>query len=105
MCHFGLGAWVQVVRATSPLAPACWMDYPDRSRHSLSKPVQVVWRVYLELLQFVPVDVRQQLHRACLEEPNVDDAWSTLCTAAESGLLCAYKAAGGPCPQGDPPFL
>ena len=57
------------------------------------------------MLQFVPVEVRQQLHWACLEEPNVDVAWSIWCTAAESGLLCAYKAAGGPCPQGDLPFL
>ena len=106
--HFGLGAWsaeVQVVRSTSPLAPACWMDYPDRSRYSLSKPVQEVWGVYLDMLQFVPVDVRQQLHRACLEEPNVNAAWGIWCTAAENGLLYAYKAAGGPCPQGDPPFL
>ena len=43
--HFGSGALLaedQVVRASSPLAPACWMDYPDRSSHSLSKPVQEV---------------------------------------------------------------
>ena len=29
-------------------------------------------------------------------------AW---CRAVEVGLLSAYKAAGGPCPQGDQPFL
>ena len=105
--HFGLGAWsakVQIVRSVSPLAPACWMDHPDRSRHSASKPVLEAWAVYLDMLQYVPVDVRQQLHKACLEEPNINAAWSIWCTAAEKGLLCAYKAAGGPCPQGDLPL-
>ena len=29
-------------------------------------------------------------------------AW---CKSAEVGLLSVYKAAGGPCPQGDQPFL
>ena len=58
--------------------------------------------VYLELLQFVPVEVRQQLHRACLEEPNVDAALGIWCAAAGTGLLGAYKAAGGPCPQRTP---
>ena len=52
----------------------------------------------------VPVEVRQQLHMACLEEPDVNAAWSIWCTAAENGLLCAEKAAGGPCRQGDPHF-
>ena len=36
--RFGLGAWsnvVQVVRATSPLASACWLEYPDRCRYLL----------------------------------------------------------------------
>ena len=31
--------------------------------------------------------------------------WDIWCNAAENGLLGAYKAAGGPQPQGDPPFL
>ena len=76
--HFGLGTWsaeVHGVRATSPLALACWLNFPDRSRYSFSKPVRDVWEVYLEMLQFVPVEVRQQLHWACLEVPNVDVAW------------------------------
>ena len=106
--QFGLGAWtagVQIARSTSPLAPACWLDYPDQSRYSLSKPVQEVWGVYLDMLQFVPGEVRQNLHKACLEEPDVNAAWGCWCTAAESGLLAAYKASGGPCPQGDLPFL
>ena len=106
--HFGLGAWSaegQVVRPSSPLAPACWLDCPDRSRYSSSKSVQEVWRVYLDLLRFVPVEVRQQLHWACLEEPNVDTAWSIWSGAAEVGLLSAYKVARGPCPQSDAPFF
>ena len=94
-----------MVRASSPLAPACWLECPDRSRYSSSKPVQEVWGIYMDELQYVPVGVRQQLHWACLEEPNVDAAWSIWCGAAESGLLIAYKAAGGPCPQGDAPFF
>ena len=57
------------------------------------------------MLQSVPVEVRQQLHRACLEEPNVNAAWGTWSSAAEASLLSAYKAAGGPCPQGDAPFF
>ena len=57
--------------------------------------------MYLELLQFVPLDVGHQLHRACFEEPNVVLAWGIWCTAAENGLLEAYEAAGGPCPQVD----
>ena len=57
------------------------------------------------MLQYVPTEVRQQLHWACLEESNVDAAWDTWSSAAEAGLLGAYKAAGGPCPQGDAPFL
>ena len=35
----------------------------------------------------------------------MEHAWGIWCRAAENGLLNAYKAAGGPCPQGDPPFL
>ena len=106
--QFGVGACsaeVHNVRASSPVAPACWLDYPDRSRYSFSEPVQEVWGVYLEILQFVPNDVRQQLRWACLEEPNVDVAWGIWCDAAERGLLSAYKAAGGPCAQGDPPLF
>ena len=59
----------------------------------------------MDMLQFVPVEVRQQLHWAGLEKPNVDAAWGIWSSAAESGLLNAYKAAGGPCPQGDLPFF
>ena len=104
----GLGAWsaeVHGVRVSSPLAPACWLDCPDRSRYSLSKPVQEAWKVYLEALQFVPLEVRQRLHWACLGEPNVDVAWGGWSDAAENGSLAAYKSAGGPCPQGDLPYL
>ena len=94
-----------MVRSVSPLAPACWLSCPDWSRYSASKSVLDVWGVYLDMLQYVPVDVRQHLHKVCLEEPDVNAAWKTWCEAAESGLLAAYKAAGGPCPQGDLPFL
>ena len=58
--QFGVDAWTARVcgaRLVSPLAPACWLDYPDRSRSFLSKPVQEVWNVYLESLHLVPVDV------------------------------------------------
>ena len=105
---FGIGAWSAVAvgaRACSSLAPASWLNFPDRSRYSVSKAVQDVWGVYLDMLQFVPLETREQLHKACLEEPNVDAAWHIWCKAAENGLLCAYKAAGGPQPQGDLPFL
>ena len=105
---FGIGAWSAVAvcaRACSSLAPASWLNFPDRSRYSVSKAVQDVWGIYLDKLQFVPVETREQLHKACLEEPNVDAAWHIWCKAGESGLLCAYKAAGGPQPQGDLPFL
>ena len=57
--QFGLGAWsaeVHVVRVSSLLAPACWMDYPERSRYSLCKPVLEVWR---SLCGNAAVEVRQ----------------------------------------------
>ena len=56
--QFGVGAWsaeVQVARAVSPLASPCWIDYPDRSRHSLSKSVQGAWQIYFDVLRLVPV--------------------------------------------------
>ena len=112
--RFGIEAWsaeVHCARVCSTLAPASWLSFPDRSRHSPAKPVQDVFfgggggGVYLDMLQCVPNEVRQQLHWACLDEPNVDTAWRIWCSSAEQGLLSAYKAAGGPCPQGDLPFL
>ena len=84
---------------------ACWLRIPDRSRTSTSKAVQVVWEVYLEILRLVPLEVRDDLHRFCHLEPDVDRAWEAWCKSSEVGLLSAYKAAGGPCPQGDQPFL
>ena len=88
--RFGIGAWsaeIQVAQVTSLLARACWIDCPDRSRYSSSQPVQKIWETYLELLQFVPVEVRHLLYRACLDERGV---W---CKASENGLLHAYTLA------------
>ena len=84
---------------------ACWQSTPDRSRTSTSKAVQVVWEVYLDILRLVPLEVRDDLHKFCHIEPDPDRAWEAWCRAAEVGLLSAHKAAGGPCPQGDQPFL
>ena len=77
---------------------------PDESRHSASKVVQDIWDVYLETLRLVLVEVRVELRNFCHVEPTVDKAWKAWCTAAERGLLSAYKAAGGPTPQGDLPL-
>ena len=76
-----------------------------RSRTSTSKAVQAVWEFFLEILRLVPLEVRDDLHRLCHLEPDVHRAWEGSCKAAEVGLLSAHKAAGGPCPQGDQPFL
>ena len=65
----------------------------------------MVWEVYLEILRVVPLEVRDVLHKFCHLEPDVDRAWESWCKAAEVGFLSAYKAAGGPCPQGEQPFL
>ena len=67
--------------------------------------VQDVWEVSLEVLRLVPVDVRMELHQSCHTSPNVDLACDIWCRGAENGLLQAYKAAGGPCPQGDLPII
>ena len=52
-------------------------------------------------LRLVPLEVRDQLHRFVM--------WSLILTVPggrlRSGLLVAYRAAGGPCPRGDRPFL
>ena len=112
--HFGvvscyrLGVWTEEVRFSrmvSPLAPACWLEVPDRSRYSASGAVQEIWQVYLETSLYVPGGVRDELRRFCICEPDVDAAWLVWCSAAENGFLSAYKAAGGPCLQGDAPFL
>ena len=105
---FSLVAWsaeVQFARIVSPLAPACLLCCPDRSRSSACKAVQDIWEVYLETLRPVPVKIRVDLHKSCYLDPDVDRAWSVWCSAAEVGLLAAYKTAGGPCPQCDPPFF
>ena len=65
----------------------------------------MVWEVYLEILRLVPLEVRDDLHRFCHLEPDVERAWKGWCKAAEVGLLSVYKAAVGPCPQGDQPVL
>ena len=59
----------------------------------------------METLLFVPGEVRAELRRFCCAEPDIDAAWKVWYSAAENGLLAAYNAAGGPCPQGDTPFL
>ena len=66
---------------------------------------QDIWAIYLETLLYVPIGVRNELRRFCLTQPNVDAVWSVWSSAAETGLLTAFQMAGGPCPQGDSPFL
>ena len=107
VASFRYGVWSEEVRfprMVSPLAPACWLEVPDRSRSS-SAAVQDIWAVHMETLLYVPVDVRNELRRFCTMQPDVDAAWNVLSSAAEAGLLTAYKIAGGPRPQGDSPFL
>ena len=112
--HFGVvscynfGVWTEEVRFSrmvSPLAPACWLEVPDRSWYSASGAVQEIWQVYFETLLYVPEEVQDELRRFCISEPDVDAAWRVWSSAAEYGLLSAHEAAGGPCSQGDAPFL
>ena len=72
---------------------------------SSSKFVREVCEVFLEKLRLVLLEVRDELHKFFQLEPDVDCAWQAWCRAAEVGLLSAYEAAGGPCPQGDQHFL
>ena len=108
VASFRYGVWSEEVRFSrmvSPLAPACWLEVPDRSRSSSFAAVQDIWAVYMETLLYVPVEVRNELRRFDLMQPDVDAAWKVWSSAAEAGLLTAYKIACGPRPQKDSPFL
>ena len=64
--EFSLSAWdttVDRARTHSPLWPACWLQYPDRSRSSASQEVRDIWDVYIREVGFVPFAVREQLFR------------------------------------------
>ena len=103
---YGICAWSAKVQFAWFVSPASWLTCPDKSRMSNVKVVQDIWEVYLETLRLVPGEVQAELYEACHVHPDVDRAWKTWCAASESGLLTAYKAAGGSYPQGDLlPFL
>ena len=63
--HFSVGAsfsacrWsarvVQPVRVT-PLWPASWVSTIDKTRNSKSAEVRDIWKIYDDVLQFVPVE-------------------------------------------------
>ena len=40
-------------RTHSPLWPACWLQFPDRSRSSTSQEVRDIWDVYIREVGFV----------------------------------------------------
>ena len=66
--EFSLSAWdatVDRARTHSPLWPACWIQYPDRSRSSASQEVRDIWDVYIREVGFVLFAVREQLFRLC----------------------------------------
>ena len=84
-----------MARTHSPLWPACWLQYPDRSRSSPSHEVQNIWDVYIQEVGFVPFAVREQLFRLC-NSPDVDSSWLLWSREAEASLARAYLSAGGP---------
>ena len=57
-----------------PLCPACSTTASDKSRSSSTKEVQAIWEVYLEISQFVPLEVGK-LHRQSHSDVDVDLAW------------------------------
>ena len=96
--EFSLSAWdatVDRARTHSPLWPACWLQYPDRSRTSASQEVRDIWDVYIREVGFVPFAVREQLFRLC-NSPDVDSSWLLWSRVAEASLARAYLSAGGP---------
>ena len=96
--EFSLSAWdatVDRARTLSPLWPACWLQYPDRSRSSASPEVRDVWDVYIREGGFVPHGVREHLFRLC-NSPDVDSSWLLWSREAEASLARAYLTAGGP---------
>ena len=96
--EFSLSAWdatVERARTHSPLWPACWLQYPDRSRSSASPEVRDIWDVYIREVGFVPLAVREQLSRLC-NSPDVDSSWLLWSREAEASLARAYLSAGGP---------
>ena len=96
--EFFLSAWdatVDRARTHSPLWPACWLQFPDRSRSSASQEVRDIWDVYIREVGFVPLAVREQLFRLC-NSPDVDSSWLLWSREAEASLARAYLSAGGP---------
>ena len=96
--EFSLSSWdatVDRARTHSPLRPACWLQFPDRSRSSTSQEVRDIWDVYIREVGFVPLAVREQLSRLC-NSPDVDSSWLLWSREAEASLARAYLSAGGP---------
>ena len=97
--EFSLSAWdatVDPARTHSPLWPACWLQYPDRSRSSASQEVRDIWDVYIREVGFVPFAVREQLFSSCVTLSGVDSSWLLWNREAEASLARAYLSAGGP---------
>ena len=87
--EFSLSAWdatVDRARTHSPLWPACWLQFPDRSRSSASREVRDIWDVYIREVGFVPFAVREQLFHLC-NSSDVDSSW----------LLWSREAGGQSC--------
>ena len=96
--EFSLSSWdaaVDRARTHSPLWPACWLQFPDRSRSSTSQEVRDIWDVYIREVGFVPLAVREQLFRLC-NSTDVDSSWLLWSKEAEASLARAYLSAGGP---------
>ena len=55
----------------------------------------------MEVLQFVPEELRDVLYDTCYANIDLDKAWLSWCGSAEEGLLQACRTAGGPMPKGD----
>ena len=105
--EFSLSAWdatVDRARTHSPLWPAHWLQYPDRSRSSVSQEVRDIWDVYIREVAFVPFAVREQLFRLC-NSPDVDSSWLLWSREAEASLARAYLSAGGPPPSGPSSYV
>ena len=89
---FRIGAWeadVQIARSVAPLPRECSLSVPDKSSKSSSQVMKDIWAVYLEVLQYVPQELRDVLYDTCYVNIDLDKAWLSWCGSAEEGLLQA----------------
>ena len=90
-------SWVTQPVLFSPLWPASWLPFVDKTRGSKSVEVRRVWEIYDERLRFMSRDDASLLDDS-LDWGDVSLAWSVWSRAAETALADAFRYSGGPLP-------